>query len=671
MAPATTLFNRISIVQKFILILILYVIPVLYITYSTVTENTNRMTLINTERQGLFFIQKISPLFKYIAQSRGLTNAYLNGNAAVKPSIIMLHKLVAENIKTINSVDQNIIKIVDPEGLFQKISSDWNSLQEKIFTLEAPIAFSIHTKIIEKILKLTVYSSENSNLTLDLDKSASYLIELITKQLPLLSETIGKTRGMGAGVAAKGSFTSENFVQLSRFTNIITEILAELEHGLNKIKIENRELSKTINQLNTNAIQAVQSFAALTSSELINSKEIIIDSDHYFSAGTKSIEAVSKLFNESHVITHRIFQNRESALQNEILINILSSFSLLAAAIYIFTAFYHNIMGSIRNIKQTVELVAKGDLTVRVELESNDEMKQIATDLNKMIDTNHTLVEKVRNSAQLVVSSALENSSTSSKTSDGINQQNEEIEQVATAMNELTATVHEVAHNTDQTADATRKADAEAEQSKAVVEKTIQSIGELSKEINAANNTIKELGEDTSRISSVLDVIQNIADQTNLLALNAAIEAARAGESGRGFAVVADEVRTLAIRTQESTEEIRQMIEKLQQSAVNAEAVMHRGNQQSKLTVEHAAETGEALNRIAISFEIISNMSEQIASASVQQSAAADDISRSIYNVKNISEATSLGAIQTAKNSEELKEIANSLMSQISLFRLK
>ncbi len=255
-------------------------------------------------------------------------------------------------------------------------------------------------------------------------------------------------------------------------------------------------------------------------------------------------------------------------------------------------------------------------------------------------------------------------------TSMGVQQQHSETEQVATAMNEMTATVHEVARNTAAAANAASQADQEVSNGSQVVKQTIASIGKLADEVRKGADAIGRLETDSNNIGAVLDVIKGIAEQTNLLALNAAIEAARAGEQGRGFAVVADEVRTLAQRTQESTREIQQMIEKLQDGAQEAVRVMHAGRTQAEASVAQASQAGQSLNTIRAAVSTIHDMSTQIATAAEEQGAVAEEINRNIVNISHIVEQTAEGAAQTTSAGEELGQLAEQLQTVVNRFKL-
>jgi aerotaxis receptor len=254
------------------------------------------------------------------------------------------------------------------------------------------------------------------------------------------------------------------------------------------------------------------------------------------------------------------------------------------------------------------------------------------------------------------------------QSSGGIRQQQSETDQVATAITEMSASVQEVARNAQNTADAADKADAEAREGRQVVADTSSAIGRLAAEVEKASGVIQQLEARSTEITSVLDVIRGIAEQTNLLALNAAIEAARAGEQGRGFAVVADEVRTLASRTQQSTQEIQSMIEKLQDGARSAVKVMQLSREQADNSVEQARHAAASLENITRSVSVITDMSTQIATAVEEQSAVGEEINRNVISIRHISDANADTGAQSEQAAQNVAQLAMSLQQLASQF---
>jgi methyl-accepting chemotaxis protein len=270
----------------------------------------------------------------------------------------------------------------------------------------------------------------------------------------------------------------------------------------------------------------------------------------------------------------------------------------------------------------------------------------------------------------MLASSAEQLSITSQETNRGVQQQQEEVEQVASAMTEMASTVQEVARSASDTASATQSAHSTALKGQQLVESTTTVIRSLSGEIDVATSVVQELADDGENIGSVLGVIQSIAEQTNLLALNAAIEAARAGENGRGFAVVADEVRTLASRTHESTEEIQKMIVKLQTGTTKAVDVMIEGKRRSESTVSETDKQNTFLKEIVSSVVIIDDMATHIASASEEQAAVAEEMSKNISNISLVTEQSALRSGQISQSSVELARLASEIQVLISRFKI-
>ena len=309
------------------------------------------------------------------------------------------------------------------------------------------------------------------------------------------------------------------------------------------------------------------------------------------------------------------------------------------------------------------------DLRRRVNLHSNDELGATATAVDKMLEKFHRIIQQVISATHEVNQATGRVAAITSDTTNGVRRQQAEIEQVATAMNEMSATVQEVAQHAVSAAGAANSADKETRQGDQVVQSTIASINDLAGEVERATTVIHKLGEDSENIGKILDVIRGVAEQTNLLALNAAIEAARAGEQGRGFAVVADEVRTLASRTQNSTKEIHDMIGRLQQGSREAVEVMEVGRNRARSSVERASEAGQSLQLISGAVTAITDMNTQIASAAEEQTAVAEDINRKVVNINGIADQSVEAITQVADATQKLSALSAELQAMVQQFR--
>ena len=341
----------------------------------------------------------------------------------------------------------------------------------------------------------------------------------------------------------------------------------------------------------------------------------------------------------------------------------------------IFIMFMAHVIGRFGDKRATtlvngIQNIKKGDLTQKVAISGKSDFSWMAFELDSarknVANLVHTLIGGV---SQL--NTATQNMAVISKeTVSGVLKQQEETDQVATAMNEMTASVQEVARTATNAAEAARNADNEAKAGKQVVLETMRSIDTLASEVEKAAVTLSELEADIGNIGAIVDVIRGITEQTNLLALNAAIEAARAGEHGRGFAVVADEVRTLAARTQSSTHEIEEMVERLQQGARAAVKVMNESRESAKTSVQKAASAGSALDSITAMISTMDEMSTQISNAANEQSSVAEDINRGIVNISQIADHTADGARATSEAVDTLSSLSAQLQDASSKFKV-
>ena len=331
--------------------------------------------------------------------------------------------------------------------------------------------------------------------------------------------------------------------------------------------------------------------------------------------------------------------------------------------------------GIARPLKQMVTMLddiaqGEGDLTRRLTSDRKDELGSIAKGFNTFLAKLQGMITQVVSSVQSVSDSSEHTADIAIRTNIGIQKQMAEIDQVATAVQEMTATAQDVARNATQAAQAASHADQAASQGMQIVRDTSNSIGVLAVEIGKAVDVVQTLAKDSENINAILIAIRGIAEQTNLLALNAAIEAARAGEQGRGFAVVADEVRNLAQKTQKATEEIQSMIQQLQQGTRDVVRVMEDSQNRTDESVQHAAKAAEALETITQAVSVINDMNTQIASAAEEQSAVADDINRNVINIGQVANEVAGGADESSSASADLTKLAEQQRRLINQFKV-
>ena len=316
------------------------------------------------------------------------------------------------------------------------------------------------------------------------------------------------------------------------------------------------------------------------------------------------------------------------------------------------------------------ERIGDGDMTGQDIAQRGDEFGQLLQALGKTRGNLQSLIGRIGAITTQLATASDELSAVTEQTSAGVNSQRQETDQVATAMHEMTATVQEVARNAEEASDAAQRADEQAATGNAVVQRALAQIDRLSNEVTLSAQAMTQLNQETDGISTVLTVINGIAEQTNLLALNAAIEAARAGDAGRGFAVVADEVRGLAQRTQQSTAEIEGLISNLQKGARNASGMMDSSSGLAIETVALAWEVGEALRGITETVSTIQAMNQQIATAAEQQSSVAEEINRSVLNVRDVADQSAEAARETATSTAELARLGNELQTLTGQFKV-
>lgn len=471
---------------------------------------------------------------------------------------------------------------------------------------------------------------------------------------------------------------SEDKSKVDGYLVKLKELANDMERALNKHKEfinENSErllLNKINDQWNQYLETSNKAIIALERGQSDVAKSIFLEQGlvKFNELSSSCVELISINREFAH-------DSEQTAIKTFDSVKVGIAFSIMVAfvaVIFFAKALTKQIRDPLLLVLNQSEMIASGNLTRSTLCEyidgtnmsdSSNEIHLLALAIKRMKENVSDIVNDISLAVSQLSSAAEEVSAISEQSAFGMQQQQDEISQLVTAMNEMQNTVYNVSQNTASSADAANEASQSSTSGSNIVYQAITSIENVSEEIEKAGVVVQQLELDSASISVVLDVIRNIADQTNLLALNAAIEAARAGEQGRGFAVVADEVRTLAQRTQDSTSEINKIIEVLQSRAGEAGLVMKSSCEQVKNSVDLARNAGNVIENINQEIIKISDMSLQIASATEEQNSVTEELNRNIVNINDKSNEVSEGATQTAKACMELGKLAEQL-SQVT-----
>lgn len=455
---------------------------------------------------------------------------------------------------------------------------------------------------------------------------------------------------------------------------IINEAEAKLEyisrHGAGVIDADvlsemNSELGKLSQHFKgKNSIQAQKATQLeLKASTQVALNQVETDKKNVNQAMGALSGAIETLTNE---INAKTLASIDSASMQTLLVVLVA----IVVAIAVSIAVVKPLTASLNRINQALNILASGDLTHKLDDSGQDEFAELSRNCNRLIDSLRGLIRGILDRSNQLAAAAEQTSAVTSQTTIGIQEQKSQVDQVATATTELSSSAQQVSHSADHALNQIKQADEEAQHMRMIAEENRRTIEALAEEVAKAGQVINKVHSDSDAIGSILDVIRGIAEQTNLLALNAAIEAARAGEQGRGFAVVADEVRNLASRTQESTQEIQQMIQVLQTGTQEAVAVMEQGRAQANSCVAKIEQANQALEAISESVHQAFDAGTQIANAAQEQNLVSQQVSEKLEHIALISEETASGADQTAQSSHQVAQLAEELQASVGEFKV-
>nr|WP_283939224.1 methyl-accepting chemotaxis protein [Pseudomonas sp. T1.Ur] len=664
--------NRLSFGMKFSLISVLFLLPMLVTNFFLVRDAYREFQGTQVELQSLDLLGSSLTLRRDLETLNNLVqiNASLgqSGKAGdVEAKITALEQKVLARLQGLTAM------AMEPE----QVSAFDAKRDEMIAAFKAQQAEnSLQSKsaLIGSLLnKAQIFGqiiASQAGLSRDNQGDIRQLSDLVIAVTPNVTQTLGDGRALGASSLGLGFLNSASS---TRFDELLVQI--EKLQGEYDLKLQDAlGSSKAAGQVL--ADQAAGSKSTLKqAAELIENQVVMADTldapwPAFFEQVSGLMEQTYRL-NEQTLgfldvqLQHRLEQNR-----SHMVLQAVALAAVFLLIFYLYAGFYASTRTTLKHLGAMMDKVAAGDMTVNFVARSQDELGELGEVFNGTVAKIHDLIEQVGRTVAEVERQAGQVETVSAQSNLAVAGQRSQIELVATAMNQMSATAQEVARSAAAAVSSAHSVNDETLSGRGLVESQQGSIARLASEIDQSVQVINQLATDSQSISRVLDVIKSIAEQTNLLALNAAIEAARAGEQGRGFAVVADEVRTLAKRTQQSTEEIEAMISRLHGGVGAAVKAMGTSHEMASGTVGQSEKVQQALENILGAVGMIVDQNQQIAAAVEQQTAVAHDIDQNIVEINRAGERTAEGAHQTEDASRELSAQVVQLKQLINAFRV-
>nr|WP_218174789.1 methyl-accepting chemotaxis protein [Pseudomonas yamanorum] len=664
--------NRLTFGMKFSLISVLFLLPMLATNYYLVRDSWREFQGTRIELQSLDLLGSSLALRRDLEtlNNQVQINATLgqSGKAGdIEGKIVALEQSLLQRLQSFEALSADPEQAAAFEGKRDEMIAAFKAQQQETSLLSKSALIG---KLLNKAQMLSQIIASQSGLSRDRQGDLRQLSELITSVTPLVTQTLGEGRAMGAYSLGQGFLNSSSSTRFDELLQQLEKLQAEyglkLQDALGASKPAHAALTSLADASKASLKQGSELFEEqVVMAETLDAPwQGFYDEVSTLMAKTYQLDEATLAFLEQQ-LEQRLSENRTHMIG---LVAALSSVFLLI--FYLYAGFYASTRTTLRRLGAMMDKVAAGDMTVTFVAHSRDELGDLGQVFNGTVAKIHDLIERVGHTVNQVEHQAGQVESVSASSNQAVSGQRSQIEQVATAMNQMSSTAQEVARSAAAAVSSAHSVNDETVSGRGLVQSQQGSIAALASEIDQSVRVINQLAIDSQSISRVLEVIKSIAEQTNLLALNAAIEAARAGEQGRGFAVVADEVRTLARRTQHSTEEIEQMITKLHSGVGAAVKAMGTSHEMANGTVGQSEKVQQALENILGAVGMIVDQNQQIAAAVEQQTAVAHDIDQNIVEINRAGEHAAHGAHQTEEASRQLSLQVIELKQLIGAFRV-
>lgn len=668
--PAIALMNRLPMVYKFSLISILFLGPILVLSWLVISGLNQSVQTMNRSIDGLVELQTADRLLAAAMEFRDYK----------APAILKEDPALAEKAdRAAKQVDALLTDLAesrrsfDVSGSWQEqilaLQKDWRALlKSNSYQGSMDAQFKYYQEFVQKVVAVLPATMEVSGLGQDASRENQLLLGLVRDVFPDARNAIGSARSYGIFSLVEGQVGYAMSENLNEIFDRLTNRSSLLSPSLVVAKESSSELA------GDPALPRVDESLLVVRNALdmqvITPMRLETPWQQYDATVTAQTRHFDALIETIFDVVGANLERRLASETRQRTTIVASLIAVMLVVVYLYIGFFMSVRVAINRFSSAARSVAAGDMTTHIELSNRDELGELTSEFNNMTDKIAELIRSVSATTADVGLQAVRVNDTAAANSEAVARQMDESSQINEAMGQMVEAVNEVTESAHRVADSAGSAERDTETGRQVVADTVETIHKLAGEIAGAMEVINRVNKDSDNISQVLVEIKAIAEQTNLLALNAAIEAARAGEYGRGFAVVADEVRSLSQRTHKSTEEIEDMISRLQGGVKEAVSAMTSSHGATELTVQKSTEVTQALDSIANGISEIVDMSHQIAQAAEEQSAVAKNVNANVESIGELGQSTAENAQETLDSSRQMSGLTASLQKLVETFKV-